>query len=283
MLLLPAQLLSGSCVREIKISESAPLFSARIKNGKLCIIRMFKYETHCHTSPVSYCGKASPDDTVLFYKHLGYDGVFITNHFLDGNIEPTSRNMPYQEQINFYFSDYESALESGEKYGIKVFPGVEMSYLGTDFLIYGLYKDWYLTHPEIMEMDKRTELAYLRDSGAMVIQAHPYREANYIDHIRLFPRSVDGVEVINSSQVNESNELSFLYAEHYGLFQTAGSDNHWGQNFTEHALARNYSGCIAGVMTKEPINSVEDYIYAVKNGKTEIFSLTEEEILMSCC
>lgn len=242
---------------------------------------MYRYETHCHTTPVSFCGKASPEDTVLFYKHLGYDGVFITNHFLDGNIEPSCKSLSYEEQIRFYFSDYEKALESGEKYGIKVFPGVELSYLGTDFLIYGLYKDWYLSHPEILEMDKRTELAYLRSAGALVIQAHPYREANYIDHIRLFPRSVDGVEVINSSQPNEANELASLYASHYGLLQTAGSDNHWGPGFTEHALVRGYSGNLAGVITTDPLNSAEDFIQYVKEGKTEIFSFSEEQLLQN--
>ena len=43
---------------------------------------MFLYETHCHTAPVSKCGKASAEDTVRFYKKMGYDGVFITNHYL---------------------------------------------------------------------------------------------------------------------------------------------------------------------------------------------------------
>ena len=55
---------------------------------------MYRYETHCHTLPVSACGKATVEDTVRFYKHMGYDGIFITNHFLDGNICPEIRNSP---------------------------------------------------------------------------------------------------------------------------------------------------------------------------------------------
>ncbi len=65
---------------------------------------MYKYETHCHTSPVSACGKASVEDTVCFYKRMGYDGIFITNHFLDGNINPAARKMAYADQIDYYFS-----------------------------------------------------------------------------------------------------------------------------------------------------------------------------------
>ena len=134
---------------------------------------MYKYETHCHTSPVSKCGKASVKDTVVFYKEFGYDGIFITNHFLDGNINPEAKVLPYRDQIDYYFSDYEEAVKIGEDVGLKVFPGVELSYKGTDFLIYGLEKEWYKDHPEILEMKKTEELPYLMEAGAFVIQAHP--------------------------------------------------------------------------------------------------------------
>ena len=114
----------------------------------------YRYETHCHTAPVSKCGKASVEDTVSFYKQMGYDGIFITNHFLDGNINPEVRKLDYPEQIDYYFSDYEQGAEIASSIGIKLFPGVELSYKGTDFLIYGLDKDWYKAHPEILEMKK---------------------------------------------------------------------------------------------------------------------------------
>ena len=42
---------------------------------------MYKYETHLHTSPVSVCARVEVRETLEFYKSLGYDGVFITNHF----------------------------------------------------------------------------------------------------------------------------------------------------------------------------------------------------------
>ena len=74
--------------------------------------KMYKYETHLHTSPVSRCAKASVRESLEFYKSLGYDGVFITNHFLDGNIN-IDKSKPYAEKIDFYFSDYEKALELG--------------------------------------------------------------------------------------------------------------------------------------------------------------------------
>ena len=135
---------------------------------------MYKYETHCHTSPVSKCGKATVENTVNFYKQLGYDGIFITNHFLDGNINPYARALPYCDQIDYYFSDYEEGTRIGSEIGLKVFPGVELSYKGTDFLIYGLDKSWYKAHTEILDMDKTEELAFMMEEGAFIIQAHPY-------------------------------------------------------------------------------------------------------------
>ena len=222
---------------------------------------MFKYETHLHTMPVSKCAHKSIRENLEFYKKAGYDGVFITNHFLDGNINIDS-GRPYAEKINFYFSDYEKAKEMSGEIGIKVFCGVEMSYHGTDFLVYGLDKEWFLKNPQIMDMKKSDELPYLMENGALVIQAHPYREASYIDHIRLFPRCIHGVEVINACRTELENRMADIYADAYGLLKTAGSDNHLAGELPR----------LAGMMSEEPLNSVSDYIEAVKSGRMKIFA-----------
>jgi predicted metal-dependent phosphoesterase TrpH len=224
---------------------------------------MYRYETHLHTSPVSECALASVEEQLTFYKELGYDGVFITNHFLDGNINIAS-DISYEERLNFYCSDYEKGVEFGKKIGIKVFFGVELSYKGTDFLVYGLDKQWFLSHPEIMEMTKRKELQFMMESGALVIQAHPYREAFYIDHIRLFPRSVHGIEVVNANRPKFENDMAMLYAKHYNLLEFAGSDNHIGK-----AQPR-----LAGIACTEPISDEADFVNKIKNQMTEIFTLT---------
>lgn len=223
---------------------------------------MYKYETHLHTFPVSKCAVAGVRESLEFYKKLGYDGVFITNHFLDGNIN-VDRSKPYEEQIDFYFSDYEEGVEIGKELGIKVFCGVELSYRGTDFLVYGLDKEWYKSHPEIMEMKKTDELSFLMENGALVIQAHPYREATYIDHIRLFPRNIHGVETVNASRTDEENEMAKIYAEHYGLLKFAGSDNHAGAKKQK----------LAGVSFLEPVSDETDFVEMIKSGKSEIFTL----------
>lgn len=222
---------------------------------------MYKYETHLHTYPVSGCANAGVRETLEFYKNLGYDGVFITNHFLDGNIR-VDRSLPYADKIEFYFSDYEEGVRIGAEIGLKVFLGVEMSYEGTDFLVYGLDKEWYLKNPQIMDMKKSEELPYLRENGALVIQAHPFREDSYIDHVRLYPSCVDGLEVINANRRDKENRMAMLYADEYGFCKTAGSDNHIGGKQVK----------LAGIATETPIYDERDFINRIKSGQVTIFS-----------
>jgi predicted metal-dependent phosphoesterase TrpH len=113
-----------------------------------------------------------------------------------------------------------------------------------------------------MQMPKKQELAFLMEAGALVLQAHPFRESGHIDHIRLFPRSVHGVEIINSSRPDFENDLARQYADNYGLLYFAGSDNHIG---SKHAR-------LAGVGTDTPIVDENDFIERVKSGKIEIFA-----------
>ena len=226
---------------------------------------MFKYETHLHTWPVSKCAKADIYATIDFYKNLGYDGIFITNHFLDGNINIDSQ-ASYKEKIEFYFSDYEKGIEYVKTVGLKVFVGVELSCKGTDFLIYGLDKEWYLKHPEIEKMRASELLPFFMEHGALVIQAHPYREAGYIDHIRLFPRCVHGVEVINSCRTLFENQMAKNYADSYELIEFAGSDNHVGRKLKY----------LAGMCSDHPLVNEADFVEKVKNSQMNVF---EEKIL----
>lgn len=227
---------------------------------------MYRYETHLHTAPVSKCAKATVQESLEYYKSIGYAGVFITNHFLDGNISG-DRTAPYQQQIEFYFSDYEEGAAIGKQIGLQVFCGVELSYKGTDFLIYGLDKAWYLAHPEIMEMKKSEVLPFMMEAGALVIQAHPFREARYIDHIRLYPRHVHGIEIINASRKAEENALAEIYCKHYDLLPFAGSDNHTAGGNKK----------FAGMETDTPLMDMQDFIDRIKNRKMQVFHWEKEE------
>lgn len=230
------------------------------------ISKMYRYETHLHTFPVSACAKASVRECLEFYKSEGYDGVFITNHFLDGNIN-YDKSRPYEEQLDFYVSDYYEGKKIGEEIGLKVFFAPEITYRGTDFLVFGLDIDWYYAHPEIMDMKKSEELPYLGENGALVVHAHPFREAKYIDHIRLFPRGVQGCETLNACRTDFENKMAQIYAENYGFFQTAGSDNHVGSRQMK----------LAGMESEIPVTSEKHFVELVKSGEMKIFCYSRKE------
>ena len=46
---------------------------------------MYRYETHMHTMEASACAHSSAADMADKYKAEGYDGIFITDHFFNGN------------------------------------------------------------------------------------------------------------------------------------------------------------------------------------------------------
>ena len=217
---------------------------------------VYCYETHLHTSPVSKCARATVRETLEAYVKFGYDGVFITNHFLGGNIlrDPS---WSYEETIHFYFSDYEEGVRVGKELGISVFFGIELSYKGTDFLVYGLGKDWFLAHPEIENMKFSSFLSLLADAGALIIHAHPFREASYIDHIRLFPRHIHGVETFNACRTQFENGMAEMYAQYYKLPDFSGSDNH-------HGGAQKILG---GMSSDTPIRDEKDFISRYYDGK----------------
>ena len=62
---------------------------------------MYRYETHLHTAPVSKCATATVQENLEFYKSIGFAGVFITNHFIDGNIS-IDKTEPYEKLIEYY-------------------------------------------------------------------------------------------------------------------------------------------------------------------------------------
>ena len=208
---------------------------------------MYLYETHLHTFPVSACGKAGMRESLEYYKSAGYAGVFVTEHFIDSNFDRSARELPYEEQIKHYFSSYEEGVRIGKEIGIDVFPGLEVGSNWMHVLVYGIDKEWCLAHPDMDKLHKRDLLSMMREDGALLIQAHPFRDVK--NEITLYPKHVHGVEIYNASRNEFENRLAAQYCENYGLIAFAGSDNH-------AAGAR----CVFGGMaTERPIKDVADF------------------------
>ena len=223
--------------------------------------KKYRYETHLHTKPVSKCSRASVRDALTFYKEKGYEGVFVTNHFLSGQVVMENFSS-YTELIDFYFSDYEEAQKIGKEIGISVLLGLEISLDGTHFLVYGLDKQWYLEHPEVCELKGTEHLKFLADNGAMIIQAHPFRLTKAAEFLTVFPRFIDGVEINNGGCTDAENKLAGQYADCFSLKAFAGSDYH-GKKIRY----------FFGIETDKPIENEQELIRMFRDGEISCFAV----------
>lgn len=223
-------------------------------------MQVYKYETHTHTSLVSRCSRITPENLVRYYKKLGYSGVFITDHFLNGNTT-VSKELSWQDQIHRFCDGYDKAFKEGQKIGLDVFFGLEYSYEGTDFLTYGLDKQWLLDHPDLLTLSLGEYCDLVRAEGGIIVHAHPFREDFYIDMIRLIPRKVDAIEVLNAGRTDFENDCARQYADTYQLKLFAGTDTHHDQQTILH-----------GIQLKRRLENERDMIQALNLGEIEVFS-----------
>ncbi|MEE0946935.1 MAG: PHP domain-containing protein [Acutalibacteraceae bacterium] len=217
---------------------------------------MYLYELHCHTLETSRCASSSGKDYIKLYKDMGYSGIFITDHFFNGNtcVDP---NLPWEERVGEFMTGYKIAKEEGEKQGIDVFFGFEYSYRWCHLLTYGLDEQWLLDNPDILSLSPADYLKKVREDGGMVIHAHPFRDG--VELVRLFPDLVDGIEVYNASQPDEANRRALAYAEMLSLPTVAGSDI--------HSVNKTVLGAV-GFESK--ITHINDFINKVKTNQAHI-------------
>lgn len=222
----------------------------------------YRYETHMHTVEGSACGRSTGKEMVRAYKEAGYTGVFVTDHFFNGNCA-VDRSLSWEEKVEQFCKGYENAKEEGDKIGLDVFFGFEYCVDAADFLVYNLSKEWLLKYPDIDKWEPRRAFAQMHADGGFIVHAHPFRERDYINHIHLFPRDVDGVEILNGGQLREPwmNERAKIYAMMYELPVTSGSDSHY---------AGGLPGC--GVEMADRIEVPTDYLKCMRAGELTLLA-----------
>ncbi len=219
----------------------------------------FRYETHLHTNEASACASASGAEQARRFKALGYDGIIVTDHFFNGNCAVKNFSS-WEDRVEKFCRGFENAKAEGDKIGLKVFFGFEYSYFGADLLTYGLDKKWLMENTDISDMSLWQFYERVHASGGFIVHAHPFREAEYISEIKLLPQWVDGVEVFNCGNRSQKyNDRALWYANEYDKPVTAGSDTH---NLSDSR--------ISGISTVKPLESIKDYIWAVKNREVKI-------------
>lgn len=216
----------------------------------------YSFETHMHTSEASACALYPARSMVRFYKSLGYRGIIITDHFFNGNTAIPA-HFPWEQRVSLFCRGFENAKAEGDRVGLRVFFGWEYCYHGTEFLTYGLNKEWLLAHPEVLSWGVEEYLTRVRADGGFNIHAHPFREAPYIHKTRLFPACTDAVEAINMRNSDVAfDRRAFNYAVEHGLLMTSGSDSHDAEMLPG-----------GGIRFDRDIVSIKDFIDTVRFGK----------------
>ena len=224
-------------------------------------MKKFLYETHCHTKISSACASATAEGLVETYLKNGYAGIFVTDHFINGNARVAKEHpdFSYEEKVSEFIKGYEAVKRAAKETELDVFFGLEYSYKGTDILAYGFTLDELYQLPEEERTNTRKFIEYAKERGILTSQAHPFREADYIDHIRLFP-GAECVESFNVHRDERCNGLGEFYADAYKKKKLGGSDLH-------HVNQEK----ISGVMLTKRVNSAKEFIEEIRQGKYEIF------------
>ncbi|MBR6402232.1 MAG: hypothetical protein IKS48_02475 [Eubacterium sp.] len=213
------------------------------------------YETHSHTSQASACGRVQGKDYIDYMQKEGFDGMIITDHFFNGN-SCVPKDLTWKERVDMYVSGYEDAKKAADGTDFNVMFGIEYNFHGDEYLIYGVDKMWLLENEDIMDKSREEVYACVHDGGGIMVQAHPYRERDYLDTIYLMPSITDGIEIYNAANEDYMNALAYCYAKEMKVPVTAGSDIHFF-----------YDGPKGGMMFEDRIDTVNDYAKALMAGK----------------
>ncbi len=225
---------------------------------------MFKYELHSHTSECDRDAHLSAKELVHLYKDAGYDGMVITDHYIERFytlwFPEEVKGLTHEQQVTRWLKGFRTAKEEGEKIGFTVLPGAEVRFdnYPNDYLIYGLHEDFFYTVPRLNELKNADELLALMPENVCVVHAHPFRDDMAVEtpHKGLF-----GMEVFNGGTEKFRNGLAKQYAEYYKLAPTSGSDI--------HDMTRLAKG---GIITECQIKTPEDLVSVLRSGK---YSLVE--------
>lgn len=219
----------------------------------------YKVELHAHTSPVSQCSQITPKRMIEAYKELGFSGITITNHFFNGSLDLTNT----KKAVEYYLKDYYDTKNEGEKYGIKVYLGLEARFPENinDYLVYGITEQDVYKAIELLKYDIKTFYKEFKTPNNLILQAHPFRNGMELAD----PEFIDGVEVFNMHPSHNSRvAVAAKYAaEHSEFFISGGTDfHHEGQQ-----------GMCATCFREIPSDSIElakllkqkDYIFKLGN------------------
>lgn len=204
-------------------------------------------DLHTHTYPKSDDSFIGPDELVIRSKHIGLDGICITDHDC------------------FWTSEDIKSLAS--KHDFLIFPGVELNTDAGHVLAFGLDKYVFGMHkPEFL-------VDMIKSSGGALIAAHPYRR-RFLEDPGQSPKErhrmmqsalgeklflqCDAIESANGRGSPSENEFSEELAANLCKPITGGSDAHKVDQL----------GTVA-TWFENDITGISDLIREIRGGKFE--------------
>lgn len=186
-------------------------------------------DAHIHTGGISWCSSVSPQELAALCVKDGLDAVVLTNHCKKDYIEGIS----YRDWQLKYVEEYQETKKAGDKLGLKVIFGIEVTPLclnHVDFVLYGLTEEAFLNAPPLYDLTQKELYEYAIGSSALLYQAHPYRGGA----VPQDPAYMHGVE-INCHPLYGTNERYRVtaFAEKHNLKLSCGSDYH-GDTYKAH-------------------------------------------------
>ena len=226
------------------------------------VIDLYKTELHAHTCPASKCAHTEPEEMIEQYIENGYSAVVITNHMSPTLFDVILPDITdYREAAEIFLEDIRRArvYAAGR---ITVLTGMELRVRKNmnDYLIYGIDDEFILNMGNVMDMTIKELSPFFHENGALIFQAHPFRDTMTVTS----PKLLDGIEAGNFCTTHDSrNDIAAVWAKKFGMLTVYGSDYH------SKAYMRG-----AGILTEQPITCNAELLNVLK---TKSFKVTDGE------
>ena len=152
-------------------------------------------DCHAHTAVVSPCCKGTSEEVILEAKKKGIDGIILTNHYSSYYISGNKMYADAAEMAKEHIKAYEITKKIGEKHGVTVFLGVEITmelYPFVHLLVYGVDENFWFNNLDMYDYTQEKLYSAVKEAGGVLVQAHPMRKDQ---NLLLDPQFLDGIEI----------------------------------------------------------------------------------------
>jgi len=179
-------------------------------------------DLHAHTKGISRCCQIPAPDVLREAKAVGLDGIVLTNHYQESYLNGGS----CEEFVERYIREYEYTKELGDRMGMKVFFGVEVTanfWPSIHLLIYGVDAEFLRKYPRLYDYSLEELYEVVRANDCALVQAHPFRNGCHV----LDTDFLDGLEINCHPLYGKSYQQELEEAARAaGLILTCGGDFH---------------------------------------------------------